>query len=100
MVSFNGGSLQYYSKHNSVQIQMQDELQLEEFTVCCGNTDSNLYRTSCKCKLEYSFEHNTDMERLKLATDDNRSLQHNFKHKRMPFRMQYELQLEQFNIKV
>ena len=57
---------------------MQDKLQLEliDFEMCCSDTDCKLHRSAYGSGLEHGFKHNSDMERIELATDNNRSLQH------------------------
>ena len=52
-----------------------------------SHPDGELHRLACKCAVEHSFEHNPDMERIKLDTVDHRNLQHIGKHYAVPFQM-------------
>ena len=97
--SDNGRQLQRNGKHIRMQIQVQNQLQLEQFNfnMRCGNSDGELYRTSCKCTVEHRFKYNADLEWFFLGSVNDRNLQHIGKHIRMQIQVQNQLQLEQLD---
>ena len=74
-----------------MQIQMQDELHLDKFSLQSRFQGFKLHRTSCKRTVEHCFNYFADMERNKLATFNSGYLQHNCKHFRMQIQMQIGL---------
>ena len=60
-----------------------------------------MHRAPCKRKLEHSFVIHPDMERICLESGGKHGdVQHDGKYDPVPLQMQYELQLEQFDIEM
>ena len=71
---------------------MQLKLPLGKFGMCIQHKNKcRMHRTSVKLRLEHSFNHHPDLERINLDSFNNRSLQRNRKYHRMPLQMQQQL---------
>ena len=62
-------------------------MELFDFDMRCGNSDSELHRIARKCKLEHSFEHYADLERNWLGSVSDRQLQYDGKYLRVPLQV-------------
>ena len=60
-----------------LRLHMQSQLQLDKRRMQSRNAERRVCRTSGKRSLEHRFEHNTDMERCRMASGSQRNLQRN-----------------------
>ena len=74
--SFDDWFIQHNREYNRVPVQMRNKLHMgqNEFEMQSKFQSLQLHRFAVKCRLEYSFNHFTDLERLKLAAYHNRKL--------------------------